>query len=224
MAEITLSAQVRSDFGSAASRRIRRDGRVPAIVYGGSGDNVAVSLDPKEIIRVLRSEAGRNTIVSLEVPGAETRNVILRDWQVDPVRETILHADFQRIAMDQLLTLTVPIAIHGEAEGVKTDGGLLEVVLRELEVECLPADIPERIDCDVTNLKMNEALRVRDLPPLERVEILADADRVIVHVVSVKEEAAPAEAEGVEALAGEAGEEGEPEVASRGKQEEEEGG
>jgi large subunit ribosomal protein L25 len=224
MAEMTLNAEVRSDFGSAASRRIRRDGRVPANVYGGNEDNIAVTVDPKEIIRVLRSEAGRNTIVSLEVPGTETRSVILRDWQVDPVRETILHADFQRIAMDQLLTLTVPIAIHGEAYGVKTEGGLLDVVLRELEVECLPADIPERIDCDVTNLKMNDALRVRDLPPLERVEILADADRVIVHVVSVKEEeAAPAEAEEAGVLAGEPGAEGEPEVASRGKQGEDEG-
>lgn len=223
MAEMTLTAEVRSDFGSAAARRIRRDGRVPAIVYGGSDDNVAVTLDPREIIRVLRSEAGRNTIVSLEVPGAETHSVILRDWQVDPVRETILHADFQRIAMDQLLTLTVPIAIHGEAHGVKTEGGLLDVVLRELEVECLPADIPERIDCDVTNLRMNEALRVRDLPALERVEILAEPDRVIVHVVAVKEEVAPAEAEGAEELAGEPAEAGEPEVAGRGKEKEEEG-
>jgi large subunit ribosomal protein L25 len=228
MAEMTLSAQLRSDFGSAAARRVRRNGLVPAIVYGGSDANVAVSLDPREIIRVLRSEAGRNTIVSLRVPGSEAHSVILRDWQVDPVRDTILHADFQRIAMDQLLTLTVPVAIHGEASGVKAEGGLLEVVLREIEVECLPADIPERIDCDVTHLKMNEALRVRDLPGIDRVEILADPDRVIVHVVAVKEEeVAAVEEEGVEAALGE-GEaaEGEPEVAARGKKEEseEEGG
>lgn len=194
---------------------------VPAIVYGGAGENIPVTIDPKAIVRVLRSEAGRNTIVTLEVEGAGSDSVILKDWQVDPVRENILHADFQRIAMDQLLRLTIQVAIHGEAFGVKTEGGLLDVVLREIEVECLPGDIPERIDCDVTHLKMHESIRVRDLPPLERVRILEDADRVIVHVTSIKEEAAPAGAEGVEA-AGEAGA-AEPEVAGKGQKEGEEG-
>lgn len=224
MAEMTLSAEPRTEFGSASARRIRRSGRVPAIVYGGAGASAPVSLDPREIIRVLRSEAGRNTIVSLQIEGSATDSVILKDWQVDPVRETILHADFQRIAMDQMLTLTVPVSVHGEAYGVKTDGGLLDVVLREIEVQCLPADIPERIECDVTSLKMHESIRVRDLPPIERVTILEDADRVIVHVVSVKEEevAAAEEEEGVEAVSGE-GAEGEPEVMARGKKEDEEG-
>jgi len=216
MAEMIVSAQPRSDFGSGAARRIRRSGLVPAVVYGGSDENVPLSVDPKAIMRLLRSEAGRNTIVSLDIGGGRSDSVILKDWQVDPVRETILHADFQRIAMDELLKLTVPVSIHGEPFGVKTEGGLLEVVLREIEVECLPGDIPERIDCDVAHLKLHESIRVRDLPVLERVQILEDPDRVIVHVVSVKEEKTGAEeAEGVLGEAAEA----EPEVVARGKKE-----
>ena len=218
MAEMTVNAEARSSAGSAAARRLRRSGMVPAIVYGGSRENAVVSVDPKVIIRVLRSEAGRNTILSLKVAGGSADNVILKDWQVDPVRDTILHADFQRIAMDQELRVTVPIAVRGEAIGVKTDGGLLDVVLREIEVECLPADIPERIECDVTELKMNESIRVRDLPALERVRILAEPDRVIVHVVSIREEevAAPAEAPEGEAVTVE----GEPQIIAKGKKEE----
>jgi large subunit ribosomal protein L25 len=222
MAEITLTAALREQAGSGAARRIRRSGLVPAVVYGGASENQCVSVDPKSIVRILRSEAGRNTIVSLEVGGAAPDNVILKDWQVDPVRETILHADFQRIAMDQLLTLTVPVTIQGEAYGVKTEGGLLEVVLREIEVECLPADIPERIECDVTHLRMHESIRVGDLPRLERVEVLDDADRVVVHVVSVREEVAAAGEEQAEAgVEGAVGEE--PEVAGKGRKDEREG-
>jgi large subunit ribosomal protein L25 len=192
---------------------------VPGIVYGGAAGNVAVTLDPKDILRLLRSDSGRNTILTLNIDGVGTDNVILKDWQVDPVKETILHADFQRIAMDRALRVTVHIAVRGEAAGVKTEGGLLDVVLREVDVECLPADIPERIECDVTDLHMNQSIRVRDLPRLERVEILEDPDRVVVHVVSVREEAA-APAEAVEVPA----EGGEPELIAKGKKEEEEGG
>jgi len=200
MAEMTVSAEARSGFGSSAAKRIRRAGRVPAIVYGGSDDNVTVSVDPKAILRLLRSEAGRNTIVSLQVEGGSTNSVILKDWQVDPVREDILHADFQRIAMDQTLRVSIPVAIRGEAIGVKTEGGMLDVVLREINVECLPADIPERIDCDVSELGMNESIRVKDLQFSAKVEVLEDAERVVVHVVTVKEEeeAVPEEEEAIE--------------------------
>jgi large subunit ribosomal protein L25 len=223
MAEITLSASVREEVGTGVARRIRRAGLVPAVVYGGSGGNVCVSVDPKAIIRILRSDSGRNTIVSLEVDGASGDSVILKDWQVDPVRENILHADFQRIAMDQVLRLTVPVTVHGEAYGVKTEGGLLDVVLREIEVECLPGDIPERIDCDVTQLRMNDSIRVGDLPKPERVVILDDPDRVVVHVVSVKEETTGAEAAEEAEASLEGAEGGEPEVAGKGKKDEQEG-
>ena len=223
MAEMTVGAEPRSDLGSAAAKRIRRAGRVPAIVYGGSGENLTVSIDPKAILRLLRSESGRNTIISLEVEGGGADNVILKDWQVDPVREDLLHADFQRIAMDEVLRVSIPIAIRGEAIGVKTEGGMLEVVLREIEIECLPSNIPERVECDVSDLKMHESIRVGDLPKLENVEVLEDSDRVVVHVVAVKEEEEPVEeeVEGIEAV-GEGGE-GEPEVAAKGKKDEEAG-
>ena len=223
MAEMKVQVKARSDFGSGASKRLRRSGMVPAIVYGGSADSVSVTLDPKEIFKLLRSQAGRNTILSLAIEGGRPDNVILKDLQVDPVKENILHADFQRIAMDQILKVTVPIAIRGDAKGVKTEGGLLDVVMREIEVECLPADIPERIVCDVSELEMHESLRIRDLPTLKNVEVLEDADRVIVHVVAVREEEEEAPVEGEEAEVVAEGAEGEPEVIAKGKKEEEEG-
>ena len=223
MAEMKVKATPRSDFGGGASKRIRRNGMVPAIVCGGSADSVSVTLDPKEILKLLRSEAGRNTILNLAIEGGRTDKVILKDWQVDPVKENILHADFQRIALDQTLKVTVPIAIRGEAVGVKTEGGLLEIVMREIEMECLPADIPERIECDVSELEMHESLRVRDLPTFENVEVLEDADRVIVHVVAVREEEEEAPVEGEEAEVVAESAEGEPEVIAKGKKEGEEG-
>jgi large subunit ribosomal protein L25 len=223
MAEMTLNVQSRAEFGKSASKRIRRDGMVPAIVYGGSEDNVPVKVDPKEIYGVLRSEAGRNTILSLEVEGGGS-SVILKDWQVDPVTETILHADFQRIAMDKVLRVTVPIAIRGEAIGVKAGEGLLDLVLREVDVECLPGDIPERIECDVSELRLHDNIRIGDLPFPDNVEILAEADRVVAHVVALRaEEEEAAEAEEGEVLPVEGADEGEPEVLTKGKKEEEGG-
>ncbi len=225
MAEMKVEAKARSEFGSGASKRIRRSGLVPAIVYGGSGETVTFAIDPKEIFRLLKSEAGRNTILNLKIEGGGADDVILKDWQVDPVNESILHADFQRIAMDQTLKVTVPISIRGEAIGIKTEGGLLDVVVREIEVECLPADIPDLIECDVSELQMHESLRVRNLPSLDRVEVLEDADRVVVHVVPLRaeeEEVVPEEGEELEGAVAE-GEEGEPEVMAKGKKEEAEG-
>jgi large subunit ribosomal protein L25 len=222
MAEMTVKAKLRSNFGSGASRQLRRTGMVPAVVYGGSGDSVAVTVDPKEIFRLLRSELGRNTIFSLSVEGGDRDNVILKDWQIDPVTDSILHADFKRIAMDQVLRVTIPIAFRGDAVGVKVEGGLLDVVVREIEVECLPGDIPERIECDVSGLGMNESLRARDLVVPERVTFLEDPDRVVVHVVAVRAEEEVSPEEGEEEAVAE-GAEGEPEVIAKGKKEEEEG-
>ena len=224
MAEMTLTAKSRIEFGKGASKRMRRDGMVPAIVYGGPKDNVPVVLDPKQIHGVLRSEAGRNSILSLEVEGDVESNVILKDWQVDPVTEMILHADFQRIAMDKALRFTVPIAIRGEAIGVKAGDGLLDLVLREVEVECLPGDIPERIECDVSELQLHDSIRIGDLPVPDKVEILVEADRVVAHVVALRvEEEEAAEAEEGEVLPVEGADEGEPEVIAKGKKEEEGG-
>jgi len=222
MAEIVISATNRADRGKNAARRLRRRGLVPGIVYGGKGENLAVAVDPKALHRVLRSEAGRNAILKLSIADHGSTNAILKNWQVDPVKESFLHADFYRIAMDVAIRVTVPIHVVGEARGVKVDAGILELVIREIEVECLPGDIPERIAVDVSDLGINQSLRVSDVPIPAKVKVLQAADQVVVHVVAVKEEeAAPAAAAPV--AEGEAAAPGaEPEVIKKGKKEEEE--
>src|SRR5437660_12410774 len=180
--EIVLNAKDRSERGKNAARRLRREGMVPAVIYGGEGDNVAVAVDPKALQKVLRSEAGRNAILKLDIAG-KSANAILKSWQVDPIKETFLHADFYRIAMDVAIRVTVPVAVKGEARGVKVDAGILELVIREIEVECLPGDIPERIDVDVSDLGINQSLRVSDIPAPAKVKVLQAADQVVVHVV-----------------------------------------
>ncbi len=219
MAEIVVSAQARTERGKNAARRLRVKGLIPGVVYGGKSDNVAIAIDPKILMKVLRSESGRNSILKLEIPGAGSTSAILKSWQVDPVREHFLHADFFRIAMDVVIRVTVPVATKGEAIGVKTQGGILELVLRQIEVECLPGDIPERIELDVAELEINKALRVSDLPVSDKVKILQDPDQVVVHIISVKEEVAAVGA--VAAAEGEAATPSEPEVAKKGKKEEE---
>jgi large subunit ribosomal protein L25 len=220
MAEIVVNAKGRDERGKNAAKRLRREGLVPGIVYGGKGDSVAVAVDPKALHKVLRSEAGRNAILKLEIAGGGSTNAILKSWQVDPIREHFLHADFYRIAMDVALRVTVPVLVRGEARGVKVDAGILEVIMREIEVECLPGDIPEHIDADVTDLGINGALRVSDLTVSPKVKVLSGSDQVVVHVVSVKEEAAPTPA--AAAVEGEAAATpAEPEVLKKGKKEEE---
>jgi len=223
MSEITVSAESRSDFGKNASRRLRQKGMVPAIIYGGKGDNISVAVDPKALLRVLHSEAGRNTILKLDIAGKGLTSAILKDWQVDPIKENFIHADFYRIAMDVAIRVTIPIAARGEARGVKTDGGILELVLRQIEVECLPGDIPERIEVDVTDLGLNQSVRVSDLPVSVKVKVLQNPDQVVMHVVSVKEEvvAAPAAAAPAEGEAAAGATPSEPEVVQTGKKEEE---
>ena len=225
MAEMTVSAKSRTEFGSGASKRIRRNGMVPGVVYGRSTDTIPVTVDPKDLLILLRSNSGRNTILNLEIEGARADSVILKDWQVDPVKETILHADFQRIALDKMLRVTVPVATRGVAYGVTTEDGLLEAILREIEVECLPSDIPNEIVCDVTDLHLYQSLRVGDLPAIENVQFLASPDQVVVHVVAVKEEEEPepelVEGAELEAAATEGEVEGEPEVIAKGKKEDE---
>ncbi len=221
MAEILISAKHRPGRGKNAARRLRREGLIPAVVYGGEGENVTVAVDPKALSRVLRSEAGRNAILKLDISESGATNAILKGWQVDPIRENFLHADFYRIAMDVAIRVTVPIAVKGEARGVKVDGGILEVILREIAVECLPGDIPERIDVEVSELGINQAVRVSDLPVSAKVKITQDPDQVVVHVISVKEEAVATPGAAAPVAEGEAAAPAEPEVMKKGKKEEE---
>jgi len=221
MAEIVVSAEGRTDRGKNAARRLRSKGLIPAIVYGGKGDAMSVSVDPKVLLRVLRSETGRNTILKLDLGAEGKTSAILKQWQLDPVKEKFLHADFYRIAMDVALRVKVPISVKGEARGVKTDGGILELIMRFIEVECLPGDIPERIEIDVTDLGINDSLRISNVPVNAKIKVMEDPDQVVVHVIAVKEEAAPvpgaapaAEGEAPAAAA-------EPEVMKKGKKEEE---
>src|SRR5438477_4070523 len=191
MAAIVVSAKRRAERGKNAARRLRREGMVPAVIYGGKGENLAVAVDPKALHKVLRSEAGRNAILKLDIVGHGATNAILKSWQVDPIRENFLHADFYRIAMDVAIRVTVPVHVIGEARGVKVDAGILELVIRAIEVECLPGDIPERIDVEVSDLGINESRRVSDLTVPPKVKVLESPEQVVVHVVSVKEEVAP---------------------------------
>jgi len=202
-----------------AARRVRVSGRIPAIVYGAKKDSVAVTVDPKQIGRILHSDSGHNTVFDLKVGGEQTKAMIV-DWQYEPIKGTLMHIDLKRIAMDQALRVSVPVQLTGVPEGVKTQGGILEQMLREVEIECLPGDIPDQIDLDVTALVFGQVLRVSDLPHSGKVKFVTDETQPVAHITSVKEvvEAAPAEA-GVEAAAAAPAE---PEVIKKGKQETEE--
>jgi large subunit ribosomal protein L25 len=215
-----LEAQAREPGNKNHARRVRRDGKVPGVVYGAGKDSLPVSVDPRQVLRILHSETGHNTIFDLSFNGDRTKAMIV-DWQYEPIKGKLLHIDVKRIAMDQALKVSVPIFLKGEAEGVKTQGGILEQILREVEVECLPGDIPSHIDADVTHLVFGTVLRVADLPHSDKVKFLSDPNQPVAHVTSVKEEeVATPEAVAAEAAAAPA----EPEVIKKGKQETEEEG
>ena len=201
-----------------AARRVRRSGRIPAVVYGAKKDSVAITVDPKQISRILHSGSGHNTVFDFKL-GTEQTKAMIVDWQYEPIKGSLMHIDLKRIAMDQTLRVGVPVQLIGVAEGVKTQGGILEQMLREVEIECLPGDIPDHIDVDVTALVFGQVLRVKDLPHDPKIKFVTDENQPVAHITSVKEvvEAAPAEA-GVEAAAAPA----EPEVIKKGKQETEE--
>jgi len=202
------------------ARRVRRGGKIPAVVYGAGKSASSVSVDPRQVLRILHSETGHNTIFDLSLDGESTKAMIV-DWQYEPIKGKLLHIDLQRIAMDRKLTVTVPIELKGEPEGVKTQGGLLEQMLREVEIECLPGDIPSFIELDVTTLVFGKVLRVSDLPKSDKIEYLTDENQPVAHITTVKEEVvATPEAAAAEAAAGPA----EPEVIKKGKQETEEEG
>ena len=202
------------------ARRLRKTGKVPAVVYGAKKDTVPVTVDPRQITRILTSESGHNTIFDLQL-GGERSKVMIVDWQYEPIKGRLLHIDLKRIALDKVLRVSVPIFLEGEAAGVKQEGGILEQMLREVEIECLPADIPSHIDVDVSHLTFGKVLRVSDLPHSEKLKFLTDANQPVAHVTSVKEEVVVTpEAAAAEATAAPA----EPEVIKKGKQETEEEG
>src|SRR5580658_7967438 len=211
-----LEAQARVAGTKNDARRVRVDGKVPAVLYGAGKEALSVSLDPRQVSRILHSQTGHNTIFDLALNGGERTKAMIVDWQYEPVKGALLHIDLKRIAMDQKLKVEVPIVLKGEAAGVKQQGGILEQVLREVEVECLPGDIPASIEADVSELVFGKVLRVEDLPHNDKVKFLTDANQPVAHVITVKEE----EVVAPEAVAAEAGTTpAEPEVIKKGKQE-----
>ena len=220
--EAILDAEARDTFGKNEARRTRRSGKVPAVLYGGDGGNATpIAVAPKALLKILHSEAGQNTLIALKLAGAGDTRVLVKDFQLDPITHEVLHADFYRVAMDKLLQVTIPIQVIGEPKGVKQQGGVLEHIRREIQIECLPADIPEHIDVDVSELMLHQGVRVRDIATNPKWTPVSDADLMLVHVIMPKAEevAAPAETAAAAATATPA----EPEVIKKGKKDEEEG-
>jgi large subunit ribosomal protein L25 len=216
--DTTLQAEKRDGRGKNEARRLRASGRIPAVVYGAEkGKAVEIAVDPKVLLRILHSESGVNTLIGLKLDSGDTR-VLVKEYQIDPIDHKLLHADFYQVAMDKALTVTVPIVLKGEARGVKQQGGIVDFVFRELEIECLPGDIPESVVVDVSDLMLNQGIRVRDLHTEgAKWKPISDGDRMIVHVVALKAE----EPEPVAEVAA-PGATAEPEVIKKGKTDKEE--
>ncbi len=220
MQTFVVEGTIREERGKGPSRRTRQTGLVPAILYGGKGKTVAMSVNTRQVARILRSESGHNTIFTVQVAGGKEEKAMLKDWQVDPVSGALLHVDLIRVAMDVRIRVKVAVHPFGEPQGVKLQGGIFEIVTREVEVECLPADIPEEFRTDVTELMIGKQLRASDLPlDPEKIRLVTDPQRVLSHVVALRkeEEVAPEAAAATEVAAAE------PEVIKKGKKEAEEG-
>ncbi|MGP8268851.1 MAG: 50S ribosomal protein L25 [Terracidiphilus sp.] len=229
MPEVVVTKPREGKFNKNAARRVRVAGKIPAVLYGAGHDPVAVEVDPKQISRILFSETGHNTIFDIEVAGQAAAKAMIVDWQREPIKDQLIHIDFKRIALDKALRVKVRVKLVGIPIGVKTAGGVLDQVLREVEIECLPADIPSNIAVDVSNLEMFESLRVSGLPHSDAIKILNAPDATVAHVISIREEVvAPTEAEvaaaAEAAAAATTATPGEPEVAKKGKQETEPAG
>ncbi|MBS1800392.1 MAG: 50S ribosomal protein L25 [Acidobacteria bacterium] len=207
--EAVVATPREGKFNKNAARRVRVAGKIPAVVYGAGQDAVAVTVDPKVITKILHSESGHNSIFDLNIEGGKATKAMIVDWQNEPIKGKLLHIDLKRIAMDKVMRVSVPVQLVGVPVGVKTQGGIIEHVLREVEIECLPGDIPSHIDVDVTGLELHGVVRIADLPHSGSIKFLGDEDATVAHVTIIKEEA-PAEAEAAPA---------EPEVAKKGKTE-----
>jgi large subunit ribosomal protein L25 len=215
-----LEAQPRTPGTKNDARRVRRQGKVPAVVYGAGKQALPVSVDPRQVSRILHSKTGHNTVFDLALDGERSKAMIV-DWQYEPIKGALLHIDVKRIAMDQKLRVNVPITLTGEPAGVKQQGGILEQIWREVEVECLPSDIPNSVELNVSDLVFGMVLRVSDLPKNDKIKFLTDPDQPVAHIISVKEE----EVATPDAVAGEAAAApAEPEVIKKGKQETDEEG
>jgi large subunit ribosomal protein L25 len=216
--EAVLQAEKRDTRGKYEARRLRAGGRIPAVVYGAGRDkSLEIAVDPKVLLRILHSQSGVNTLIGLEGIDMAGGKVLVKEYQLDPIDHRLLHADFYAVAMDKVITVTVPIVVKGEAKGVKQQGGIVDFVTRDLEIECLPGEIPEQITVDVSELMLHQGVRVRDLPSGKWTAI-TEPDTMIVHVVALKaEEPAAADAAAAPAAAG-----AEPEVIKKGKKEEDE--
>ena len=225
MPEVVVAKPREGKFNKNAARRVRAAGKIPAVLYGPGHAPVAVELDPKQISRILFSEAGHNTIFDVEVAGQPAAKAMIVNWQRDPIQDHLIHIDLKRIALDKALRVKVRVKLLGIPVGVKTSGGILDQVLREVEIECLPANIPPSIAADVSNLELYASLRVSDLPHSDTIKFLNAEDATVAHVVSIREEApTAAELELAAAAAAAAAEAGavttaEPEVAKKGKPE-----
>ena len=216
MAEnIVVEAAPRAERGKNEARRLRQTGRVPAVLYGGKGAAITLSVNAKQVGSILRSESGHNTIFKVDLAGKH-EPAILKDWLVDPVSGKLLHVDLLRVAMDVRMKVMVPVHTFGEPAGVKVQGGIFEVVTREVEIECLPADIPTEFRMDVSELMLGKQLRANELPiDKTKMKLLTDPERVLAHVVALKVE----EEKPVEAVAAETATPAEPEVIKKGKKE-----
>jgi large subunit ribosomal protein L25 len=218
--EARLEAVKRDTFGKNEARRLRARGHIPAVLYGGAlvdgkPQATPIAVDPKVLMGILRGESGVNTLIGLKV-GSEDVKVLMREYQVDPLTRRLLHVDFYRIAMDKLLVVKVPVTVKGEAKGIKQQGGLLDIVHREIEVECLPANIPEAIELDVTELMLGQAIRLRDVATSPTWRPVTDGDVMLVHIVAPRAAVEPAAADAVAAAPAAAAE---PEVIKKGKPE-----
>ncbi len=216
--DITIVAERRDSRGKNEARRLRAAGSAPAVVYGSGGDAVPVAVSPKEVNKILHSKGGHNTIFNLSVKDGENTPVMIVDWQNDPVKDHLLHIDMKRIDLTKRIRVKVPMHTHGEPKGVKLQGGLHELITREIEIECLPDDIPEHFTVDVTELMLGQSIRAGEVPLPETVILVSPADSVISHVIALKAEEEPAAAatEGAPAATS-----AEPEVIKKGKKEEE---
>jgi large subunit ribosomal protein L25 len=217
--ELVTAVTREGKFNKNAARRVRVAGKIPAVIYGAKEPSIAIELDPKQILRILHSDSGHNTIFDVDVKGSVRVKAMIVDWQYEPIKGSLLHIDLKRIAMDKAMVVEVPIHLEGIPIGVKAEGGLLDQVLREVEIECLPGDIPAHIALDVTGMKLHDVVRVSDLPHGGKFKFITDEDATVAHVTVIKEEVV-AEPDAVAAAVSPA----EPEVVKKGKQETEEAG
>ena len=218
MPEVVTAKPREGKFNKNAARRVRVAGKIPAVIYGQGQDPVAVEVDPKQISRILFSETGHNTIFDVQVGGEKAAKAMIVDWQREPLNDNLIHIDLKRIALDKALRVSVRVKLLGVPMGVKASGGILDKVLREVEIECLPADIPSHIDADVSQLELHGVLRVGGLPHSEKIKYMNSEDATVAHVVSIREEApTAAETEAAATAAAAAATAAEPEVAKKGK-------